>query len=114
MARYVPHQKDIITLRLPTKTGGKLMEDKLFLVISATAYNRLGKCILCPITESPLDLRTEVKLPINQKVKGVVVADQCRNLDWQLRWPKKRDQLTDNKVFLRVTDTVMALIGLPQ
>lgn len=113
MARYVPNQKDIISLRLPNKDGGQISEDQRFLVISATAYNKLGRCILVPISNERLDLRTEVKLPINQKTKGVIVADQCRNLDWRYRWPRKHDQLNDNAIFRRVTDTIAVLLGLP-
>lgn len=114
MARYIPHQKDIISLRLPQGSGGKLAEDQLFLVISATVYNRLGRCILCPISKNELDIRTEVKLPVNQKTRGVVVADQCRSLQWVKRWPRKQDQLNDNSVFRRVTQTIQTLINLPQ
>lgn len=114
MARYIPHQKDIISLRLPSGSGGVLKEDQLFLVLSATAYNKAGKCLLCPISPTSNDLRTEVRLPVNQKTKGVIVADQCRSLDWQLRWPKKVDQLTDNAIFRRVTATLLVLMELPQ
>jgi len=114
MARYVPHQKDIISLRLPSGSGGALEEDQLFLVLSATAYNRLGKCILCPISTTRRDLRTEVNLPVGQKTRGVIIADQCRSLDWRLRWPKKKDQLADNAVFRRVTETIQTLISIPQ
>ncbi len=111
MARYVPQQKDIISLRLPSEEIGG---EQLFLVLSATAYNRLGKCILVPISREAKDLRTEVSLPIHQKVRGVIIADQCRSLDWRYRWPKKRDQLNDNAVFRRVTDTISVLLGLPK
>lgn len=114
MARYIPHQKDIISLRLPSGSGGTLEESQKFLVLSATAYNKLGKCIICPISQTALDLRTEVRLPISQKTKGVVIADQCRSIDWQLRWPKKWDQLNDNAVFRRVTATLQTLMELPQ
>ncbi|PHI20577.1 mRNA-degrading endonuclease [Lewinellaceae bacterium SD302] len=113
MARYLPRQKDIISLRLPGGDGGQLVTEQLFLVISATAYNRLGKCILVPISKEIRDLRTEVNLPVNQKTKGVIVADQCRSLDWRYRWPKKRDQLSDNVIFRRVTDTIAVLLALP-
>lgn len=113
MARYIPHQKDIISLRLPTGAGGALAENQLFLVISATAYNRFGKCILCPINRESKDLRTEVRLPVGQQTKGYIIADQCRTLDWELRWPKKQDQLTNNTTFRRITETIQALIALP-
>jgi mRNA interferase MazF len=112
MARYVPQQKDIISLRLPTGDGGQIAEEQLFLVLSATAYNQLGKCILVPISAEVKSVRTEVRLPVTQKTKGVVIADQCRNLDWRYRWPKKRDQLTDNVVFRRITETISVLIDL--
>jgi len=113
MARYVPQQKDIISLRLPNKDGGQLSEDQRFLVLSATAYNVTGRCILVPISQEKRDIRTEVRLPINQKTKGIIVADQCRSIDWRYRWPKKQDQLNDNAIFRRVTDTIAVLVGLP-
>lgn len=113
MARYIPQQKDIISLRLPKAADSDFSTEQVYLVISATAYNRLGKCILVPISKESRDLRTEVKFPVNQKTKGVIVADQCRNLDWRYKWPKKIDRLNDNNVFRRVTETITVLIGLP-
>lgn len=114
MARYVPAQKDIISLRLPTGSGGPLDDQQRYLVVSATAYNETGRCILVPISPTKRELRTEVRLPVNQKTKGIIVADQCRNLDWRYRWPRKHDQLTDNAIFRRVTDTIAVLVGLPK
>ncbi|NJO86678.1 MAG: mRNA-degrading endonuclease [Lewinella sp.] len=110
MARYIPQQKDIISLRMPVT--GTASEKQRYLVVSATAYNRLGRCILCPVVEFGHGLRTEVKLPIGQRTAGLVVADQCRNLDWRLRWPRKHDQLTDNAVFMRVIETLHTLVQL--
>ncbi|MBN2369490.1 MAG: type II toxin-antitoxin system PemK/MazF family toxin [Vicinamibacteria bacterium] len=64
------------------------------LVISPSAYNgRVGLALLCPITSQIKSFPFEVLLPAGLKVQGVVLSfcrsvvlsDQIKSLDWQIR-----------------------------
>lgn len=56
------------------------------LVLSPEEYNRkTGLAIFCPITSQVKGYPFEVKLPAGLTVTGVVLADQVKSLDWQVR-----------------------------
>lgn len=56
------------------------------LVLSPAAYNgKVGLALLCPITSQVKGFPFEVALPPLRSVKGVVLADQVKNLDWRAR-----------------------------
>ena len=56
------------------------------LVLSPLAYNqRVGLGLFCPITSQRKGYPFEVPLPDGLTVKGVVLADQVRSLDWESR-----------------------------
>jgi mRNA interferase MazF len=56
------------------------------LVLSPSAYNgKVGLAILCPITSRVKGYPFEVRVPEGLPVRGVVLADQARSLDWRAR-----------------------------
>ena len=56
------------------------------LVLSPEEYNyKTGLAIFCPITSQVKGYPFEVKLPAGLPVTGVVLADQVKSLDWQVR-----------------------------
>ena len=55
-------------------------------VLSPRVYNaKAGLAILCPVTTQAKGYPFEVALPGGLEVKGVVLADQVRSLDWRAR-----------------------------
>lgn len=55
------------------------------LVLSPKPYNKKTRlCILCPITSKVKGYPFEVSIEA-AKVKGVVLADQVKSMDWQAR-----------------------------
>jgi mRNA interferase MazF len=56
------------------------------LVLSPETYNRkVGLALLCPITSQVKGYPFEVLLPDDQPVRGVILSDQVKNLDWRAR-----------------------------
>jgi mRNA interferase MazF len=55
-------------------------------VVSPRSYNgKVGLCLFCPITSQVKGYPFEVALPADLPVKGVILADQVKILDWRAR-----------------------------
>jgi mRNA interferase MazF len=56
------------------------------LVLSPAAYNaKVGRAILCPVTSQVKGYPFEVPVPEGLPVRGVILSDQVRSLDWRSR-----------------------------
>jgi mRNA interferase MazF len=74
------------------------------LVVSPAAYNRkAGLALLCPVTSQVKGYPFEVVLPEGLPITGVVLADQVRSLDWEVRRAERITRVPD-----RVTAEVLA------
>jgi mRNA interferase MazF len=83
---YVPKRGDAIWINFNPQAGHEQAGRRPALVLSPLAYNRKVKlAILCPITNKIMGYPFEVQIPENLKVSGVILADQVKNLDWQVR-----------------------------
>lgn len=55
-------------------------------VISPSAYNeKVGLALFCPVTSKIKGYPFEVDLPDVGSVRGVILADQIKSLDWHAR-----------------------------
>ncbi len=87
--RYVPDRGDVVWLDFTPQAGHEQRGQRPALVLSPAAYNgRVGLAICCPITSQVKGYPFEVLVPDGLKVNGVVLADQVKNLDWQVRRAK--------------------------
>jgi mRNA interferase MazF len=106
--RYVPERGDIVWLQFDPQAGHEQAGKRPALVISPSSYNgRVGLALLCPITSQEKGYPFEVVLPAGLKVRGVVLADQIKSLDWQIRRAERvegvpRDVLDDAVAKIRV------------
>lgn len=108
---YIPDRYDIIYINLQPKIGSEIAKRRPCLVLSPEAYNRFGKCLICPITSNSHNLRTEVPLPSNQaQARGFILADQVRSVDWRVRSADKFDELTDTATYDVVVQIIAALL----
>lgn len=83
---YAPDRGDVIWISLTPQAGHEQAGRRPALVLSPQAYNRkVGLAILCPITSQVKGYPFEVLLPENLPVKGVILSDQVKSLDWQAR-----------------------------
>lgn len=83
---YIPCRGDVVWLNFDPQAGHEQSGRRPALVISPQAYNeKVGLALMCPITSKLKGYPFEVPLPVSMKVSGVVLADQVKSLDWQVR-----------------------------
>lgn len=83
---YVPDRGHIVWISLNPQAGHEQAGRRPALVLTPAAYNnRTGRAILCPITSQVKGYPFEVGLPEGLSVKGVILSDQVKSLDWRER-----------------------------
>src|SRR5690625_2169473 len=86
VTRYVPHRSDVVWLTFEPQAGSEQAGRRPALVISPETYNdKVGLALVCPITKQVKGYPFEVAIPSGFDVKGVVLADQLKSLDWRVR-----------------------------
>jgi mRNA interferase MazF len=82
---YVPEKGDIVWLNFNPQTGHEQMGRRPAIVISPVEYNKkVGLGLFCPITSKEKGYPFEVRIE-NKKINGVVLSDQIKSLDWNIR-----------------------------
>jgi mRNA interferase MazF len=86
LKKYVPQRGDVIWITLNPQAGYEQAGRRPAVVLSPENYNdKVGLAILCPITSQVKGYPFEVALPTGLPVKGVILSDQVKNLDWNIR-----------------------------
>ena len=87
MARaYVPDRGDLVWISLNPRAGHEQAGRRPAVVVSPRSYNgKVGLGLFCPITSRARGYPFEVALPPGLSVRGVVLADQVKCLDWRAR-----------------------------
>ena len=82
----VPQRGDAVWIDFSPQTGSEQAGRRPAVVLSPGAYNgRVGLALVCPITSQAKGYPFEVALPSGLDVRGVILADQVKSLDWQAR-----------------------------
>jgi mRNA interferase MazF len=83
---YIPEAGDIVRLEFFPKAGHEQGDERPGLILTPKEYNsKTSLAVICPITMQTKGYPFEVKLPDYCKIKGVVLSDQLKNLDWRSR-----------------------------
>ena len=83
---YIPERGDAVWLNFTPQVGHEQAGRRPALVLSPAAYNgRVSLAIVCPITSQAKGYPFEVALPVGLPIRGVVLSDQARSLDWRGR-----------------------------
>ena len=83
---YIPDSGDIVWIMFNPQAGHEQAGHRPALVLSPKAYNgKVGLAILCPITSQVKGYPFEVLMPEGLEVKGAVLSDQVKSLDWKAR-----------------------------
>ena len=110
-ARYVPERGDIIWLTFNPQAGHEQAGRRPALVLSPRSYNaKAGLALICPITSQQKGYPFEVALT-DERVSGVVLADQMRSLDWSVRHAEKVARASD-ETLQEVLGKIAALLQL--
>jgi mRNA interferase MazF len=83
---YIPDKGDIVWLNLEPHLGHEQAGIRPMLVLSPFFYNRKSVlAVFCPITSQKKNYPFEVQIPEGLEVKGVILADQIKSLDFAAR-----------------------------
>ena len=83
---YIPDSGDIVWVTFNPQAGHEQAGHRPALVLSPKTYNgKVGLALLCPITSQVKGYPFEVLLPEDLEIKGVILSDQVKNLDWKAR-----------------------------
>lgn len=97
--RYVPNRGEVVWLSFDPQAGHEQSGRRPAFVVSPRQYNgRVGLGIFCPITSQVKGYPFEVLLPEGCSVRGAILADQVKSLDWQARQAAYLCRLPDNTV----------------
>jgi len=81
-----PDRGDVVWLEFDPSAGHEQAGRRPALVLSPRAYNQtIGLALVCPITSKAKGYPFEVPFPPTGQVKGVVLADHVKSLDWEAR-----------------------------
>ena len=82
----VPQRGDAVWIDFSPQTGSEQTGRRPAVVLSPGTYNgRVGLALLCPITSQVKGYPFEVVIPSGLNVRGVILADQVKSLDWRAR-----------------------------
>jgi mRNA interferase MazF len=85
---YIPDRGDFVWLNFTPQSGYEQRGKRPAIVISPKAYNKkTSLAICCPITSKIKGYPFEV-LTNGKKVKGAILSDHLKNLDWKARKAK--------------------------
>jgi mRNA interferase MazF len=85
VADYIPDRGDIVWLNFSPQQGHEQAGMRPAIILSPKSYNQNSKLMLaCPITSKIKHYPFEVRIKAN-RIDGVILADQVKNLDWTMR-----------------------------
>ena len=83
---YIPKQGDIVYLDLNPTKGHEQKGKRPAIVVSINVFNEHTKmAVVCPITSNMKDFPTHYKLEDTKKIKGSVLCEHIRSIDYKER-----------------------------
>jgi mRNA interferase MazF len=109
---YIPDSGDIVWITFNPQAGHEQAGHRPALVLSPAAYNgKVGLAILCPITSQIKGYPFEVVVPEGLEIRGAILSDQVKSLDWKARNAKFGGKLP-SQTFNEVVQKLSTLIRL--
>ena len=85
-ASFVPDRGDVVWITLSPQAGHEQAGRRPAVVVSPAGYNaKVGLALICPITGQVKGYPFEVLVPTGLPVRGAVLADQIKSVDWRAR-----------------------------
>lgn len=98
MVNYIPKQKDIVFLNFNPTCGHEQSGYRPAVVISTDTFNRFTKmAIVCPITTNTKEFPTHYLLKNTKEIKGSVLLEHIRSIDYETREFKFIEKLSDEE-----------------
>jgi mRNA interferase MazF len=94
---YIPKKGDFIAVTFDPQSGHEQKGRRPALVVSNTLFNeQTGLTIVCPLTTSDRGYPFHVAITENPQVKGFVMVEQVKSLDYRSRQAKPIGKASDD------------------
>lgn len=101
---YIPKQGDIVYLDLNPTKGHEQFGKIPAIVISNNIFNKNTKmAIVCPITSNIKEFPTHYLLENTKKIKGSVLCEHIRSIDYESRKLQFIEKASDNDLISVIT-----------
>jgi len=108
---YIPERGDIVWININPQAGHEQAGRRPALILTPVSYNqKAGLAIMCPITSQIKGYPFEVNLPAEIPIRGVILSDQVKSLDWHTRNAEFVCKL-DESHLLETMQKLSALLG---
>lgn len=95
--KYIPEQKDIVFIDFNPTKGHEQKGYRPAIVISNYIFNKNTKMVIvCPITSNEKEFPTHHLLNNTKKVKGAVLCEHIRSIDYETRNLKFVEKMNDD------------------
>jgi mRNA interferase MazF len=112
MDKYIPERGDLVWIDMNPQAGHEQAGRRPAVVLSPIAYNsKVGLALFCPITSQIKGYPFEVNIPEGFKVRGTILSDQVKSLDWKVRNAELFDKLPES-VFLEILKKLTTLLHI--
>ncbi len=110
MVEYTPEKGDIVWVDFEPQKGREIAKRRPAIVLSPSNYNLKSElALLVPITSSIKGYPFEVLINYND-IKGAILCDQIRSIDWKERKVTKITKL-DKKILNEVLSRIRLLLS---
>ena len=108
---FVPQRGDLIWLDFDPRAGHEQAGRRPALVLSAASYNdKTSLALVCPVTSQTKGYPFEVPLSPGLKVRGAILADHIKSLDWRARRAARIARIPEEQLSL-VVRLIAALVS---
>jgi mRNA interferase MazF len=109
---WVPDRGDLVWLAFDPQAGREQAGRRPALVLSPALYNgKTNLAVVCPITSRSKGYPFEVMLPADAPIKGAILSDHLKNVDWRERQAQFIGSVRVD-VLVQVLNRVAPLLGL--
>ena len=90
----MPDAGDLIWLDFTPQTGREQAGRRPAVVLSPRSYNeKTSLAVVCPVTSLVKGYPFEVSLPAGSRIRGAILCDHLKNLDWRRRQAEKAGKI---------------------
>ena len=95
--KYIPKQGDIVFMNFNPTRGHEQAGRRPAIVISNNVFNEYTKMVfVCPITSNDKEFPTHYLLENTKKIKGSVLCEHIRSIDYEKRKLSFVEKASDN------------------
>lgn len=110
MSGFVPGPGQLVWLEFYPQAGHEQAGRRPAIVLSNRDYNRkTGLALVCPITSKVKGYPFEVGVTL-ASVRGVILSDQVKSLDWRIRRAELIGRVTD-EILREVLGKLTVILG---